>query len=59
LLLSKDKSNRTACHKAAETGHVEVLEKLRVSAKELQLKPEELSAIYLFHAILSFTDFLV
>jgi len=40
--LSKDKSKETAWQKAAENGHVILLEKLWDWAKELQLKPEEL-----------------
>ena len=40
--LSKGIYNETACHKAAEGGHVDVLKKLWDWAKELQLKPEEL-----------------
>jgi hypothetical protein len=32
----------TACHKAAESGQVGILEKLWDWAKELKLKPEEL-----------------
>jgi hypothetical protein len=42
LLLAKDNQGQTAWHKAAEEGHVEVLNKLWVWAKELQLEPEEL-----------------
>jgi len=42
LLLSKDKSKETAWHKAAESGDVELLNKLWDLAKELQLKPEVL-----------------
>ena len=38
----KNKSKETAWHKAANRGHVEILNILRDWAKELQLKPEEL-----------------
>ena len=48
VLLSKDKSKETAWHKAAEGGHVEVLNKLLDWAKELQLKPEELRNVVLW-----------
>jgi len=40
--LSKDNSKETAWHKAAERSDVELLNKLRDWAKELQLKPEVL-----------------
>ena len=42
MLLSKDEYKKTAWHMAAESGYVEVLNKLWDWAKELQLKPEEL-----------------
>jgi hypothetical protein len=42
LLFSKDKFGKTAWHKAAEIGQVEILQKLWDWAKELQLKPEAL-----------------
>ena len=42
MWLSKDRYGKTAWHKAAERGDVEVLQKLWDWAKELQLKPEEL-----------------
>ena len=41
-LLAKDHQGKTAWHKAAEGGSIEVLEKLWDLAKELRLKPEEL-----------------
>ena len=40
--MSKDRVNKTAWQKAAERGHIELLEKLWDWAKELQLNPEEL-----------------
>jgi len=41
VLWLKDKSGKTACHNAAENGHVEVIEKLWDWAKELHIKTEE------------------
>jgi hypothetical protein len=38
VFLSKDYYNETAWHKAADNGHLEMLEKLWDWAKELQLK---------------------
>jgi hypothetical protein len=42
VLLSKEGDNKSAWHRAAAWGNVEVLQKLCDWAKELQLKPEEL-----------------
>jgi hypothetical protein len=42
VILTKDESNETAWHKAAEKYQVEILEKLCDRAKILQLKPEAL-----------------
>jgi hypothetical protein len=37
--------DQTACHMAARQGHIKVLEKLWEWAKELQLRPNELSYV--------------
>jgi hypothetical protein len=42
MWLSEDEFHQTAWHMAARRNHVEVLEKPWESAKELQLKPQEL-----------------
>ena len=47
MLLSKDKSEETAWHKAARWGEVEILQNLWHLAIELQLKPEELRNVLL------------
>jgi ankyrin repeat protein len=47
VLLSKDKLEQTAWHKAAKNSHVDIFEKLWEWAKELQLKPEDLKNVVL------------
>ena len=41
-MVVKSKFDQTACHIAALSGHVEILEELWDWPKELHLKPEEL-----------------
>jgi hypothetical protein len=56
VFLSKDDFNDTAWHKAAENGHLEMLEKLCDWAKELQLKAGDLRNEFFFVKILVWTN---
>jgi ankyrin repeat protein len=46
VLLSKDRLDKTACHMAANNGHVEVIEKLLDLAELQQLTPEDLRNVF-------------